>query len=123
MSNHLNVLGEPLKPCCMEPMTGYYRNGFCQFGVDDQGMHLVCVVVTEAFLSFSQDVGNDLSTPREEFQFPGLKPGDKWCLCAVRWQEAFEAGFAPPVVLEATHEKVLEIIAKDDLNSFAIKRV
>lgn len=123
MSNHLNVLGEPLKPCCMEPMTGYYRNGFCQFGVDDQGMHLVCVVVTEAFLSFSQDVGNDLSTPREEFQFPGLKPGDKWCLCAVRWQEAFEAGFAPPVVLEATHEKALEIIAKDDLNSFAIKRV
>ena len=107
----------------MEPMTGYYRNGFCQFGVDDQGMHLVCVVVTEAFLSFSQDVGNDLSTPREEFQFPGLKPGDKWCLCAVRWQEAFEAGFAPPVVLEATHEKALEIIAKDDLNSFAIKRV
>ena len=123
MSNHLNVLGEPLKPCCMEPMTGYYRNGFCQFGVDDQGKHLVCVVVTEAFLSFSQDVGNDLSTPREEFQFPGLKPGDKWCLCAVRWQEAFEAGFAPPVVLEATHEKALEIIAKDDLNSFAIKRV
>ena len=123
MSNHLNVLGEPLKPCCMEPMTGYYRNGFCQFGVDDQGMHLVCVVVTEAFLSFSQEVGNDLSTPREEFHFPGLKPGDKWCLCATRWQEAFEAGLAPPVVLEATHEKALEIIAKEDLEAFAIKRV
>ena len=122
MSNHLNVLGEPLKPCCMKPMTGYYRNGFCQFGVDDLGLHLVCVVATDQFLKFSQSVGNDLSTPREEYQFPGLKAGDKWCLCAARWQEAFEAGVAPPVILEATHQKALELIDFNDLKRFAINR-
>ena len=91
----------------MDPVTGFYRNGCCETGPDDLGMHTVCAVMTDAFLTFSKNAGNDLSTPRPEFQFEGLKAGDRWCLCAPRWMEALEAGAAPRVVLEATHEEVL----------------
>lgn len=115
-----NVLGGPLASCSTSPLTGFYRTGCCDTGADDLGVHTVCVVVDAAFLAFSQSRGNDLSTPRPEFMFPGLKPGDQWCLCAERWQEAFEAGVAPPVVLEATHEFTLEFVNLDDLVSKAI---
>jgi uncharacterized protein (DUF2237 family) len=98
-----NVLGEPLGSCSMDPVTGFFRNGCCETGPEDVGMHTVCAVMTAEFLEFSELVGNDLSTPRPEFGFPGLQPGDRWCLCAPRWKEALDAGVAPPVVLEATH--------------------
>jgi uncharacterized protein (DUF2237 family) len=104
-----NVLGEPLGSCSMDPVTGFFRNGCCETGPEDVGMHTVCAVMTAEFLEFSELVGNDLSTPRPEFGFPGLQPGDRWCLCAPRWKEALDAGVAPPVVLEATHEEVLAI--------------
>jgi uncharacterized protein len=104
-----NVLGGELAPCSVDPMTGYYRNGCCETGPDDVGQHTVCAVMTERFLAFSKAVGNDLSTPRPEFGFAGLQPGDRWCLCAPRWKEALDAGVAPLVVLEATHEEVLAI--------------
>jgi uncharacterized protein (DUF2237 family) len=104
-----NVLGEPLGSCSMDPVTGFFRNGCCETGPEDVGMHTVCAVMTAEFLEFSLQVGNDLSTPRPEFGFPGLRPGDRWCLCAPRWKEALDAGVAPPVVLEATHEEVLAI--------------
>ena len=104
-----NVLGEPLGSCSMDPVTGFFRNGCCETGPEDVGMHTVCAVMTAEFLEFSSLVGNDLSTPRPEFGFPGLLPGDRWCLCAPRWKEALDAGVAPPVVLEATHEEVLAI--------------
>jgi hypothetical protein len=103
-----NVLGTKLKPCCMDPLTGFYRDGFCNTGSDDHGLHIVCIVATKEFLEFSKARGNDLSTPVEEWGFPGLKPGDKWCLCALRWKEAYEAGMAPQVDLEATHISALE---------------
>ncbi|MEM9602760.1 MAG: DUF2237 domain-containing protein [Pseudomonadota bacterium] len=111
----LNVLGEALQPCCTDPMTGFLRDGYCNTHHADLGTHLVCSVVTEAFLTFTASRGNDLRTPRPEFQFPGLKAGDGWCLCAMRWLEAFEAGVAPPVRLASTHEKVLEWIPLDTL--------
>jgi len=103
-----NVLGGELQSCCFEPKTGFYRDGFCRTGKEDYGTHVVCAVMTEAFLAFTKLRGNDLSTPIPQWNFPGLKPGDKWCLCAMRWVEAQKAGKAPKVVLEATHEKALE---------------
>lgn len=110
-----NVLGTELQTCSADPLTGFYRNGCCDTGAEDLGRHIVCAEVTEAFLAFSKQQGNDLSTPQPEFGFPGLVPGDRWCLCASRWQEAFEAGVAPPVVLEATHALALEWADLGDL--------
>lgn len=114
-----NVFGNLLKPCSTQPLTGFYRDGSCNTGPDDRGTHTVCAVMTEDFLRFSFDRGNDLITPMPQYMFPGLGPGDRWCLCALRWKEAFEAGVAPPVILEATNEKTLELIALDDLLKFA----
>jgi uncharacterized protein (DUF2237 family)/uncharacterized membrane protein len=116
-----NVFGEPLQSCCTDPLTGYFRDGYCKTDATDRGTHTVCAVVTKAFLEFSKSRGNDLMTPRPEYQFPGLKPGDKWCLCALRWKEAMEAGVAPKVVLEATNEKTLEYIDLSDLVKYAEK--
>lgn len=116
-----NIFGEPLQSCCTNPMTGFYRDGFCRTNKEDNGKHVVCAIVTEAFLQFSKSRGNDLTTPRPEYSFPGLKPGDKWCLCALRWKEAFEAGFAPKVVLESTDERALQYIDIDNLISYAVK--
>src|ERR1700761_2796116 len=110
-----NVFGEPLVTCSMAPLTGFFRNGCCDTSAEDVGSHTVCIVATGEFLEFSRSRGNDLSTPAPEFGFAGLKPGDRWCLCAPRWQEAFEAGKAPRVVLRATHEAALEYCALDDL--------
>ena len=115
-----NVLGNPLESCCAAPMTGFYRDGFCQTGPQDTGSHTVCAQVTAEFLSFSQKIGNDLSTPRAEYGFPGLKPGDKWCVCVARWEEAFMAGVAPPVVLEATHERALDVVELAELRAHAL---
>jgi len=106
----LNVLGEPLKPCSFDPMTGFWRDGCCNTGPADRGRHTVCVRLTDGFLAFSRARGNDLSTPRPEFGFPGLRPGDRWCLCAARWVEALAAGQAPKVVLASTHRSVLELV-------------
>ena len=111
----LNVLGSPLQACSYDPLTGFFRDGCCNTDLHDAGLHVICCRMTAEFLVFSAQVGNDLSTPRPEARFPGLKPGDAWCLCAQRWKEAFEAGFAPPVVLEATHSKALEIVDMDQL--------
>src|SRR5208282_4345969 len=114
-----NVLGEPLEICSIKPMTGFYRDGCCNTGREDVGSHMVCVVMTAAFLEFSKSRGNDLSTPMPEFGFAGLKPGDRWCLCAPRWQEAFEANQAPRVVLRATHQGALASCPLADLKRFA----
>ena len=111
----LNVLGTPLEPCSLDPMTGFYRNGCCDTGSEDQGVHIVCAVMTDAFLAFSKERGNDLSTPVPMYEFPGLKAGDRWCLCADRWREAYDAGCAPDVVLEATHARMLEWASLDEL--------
>jgi uncharacterized protein (DUF2237 family) len=108
-----NVLGGALQCCCKNPLTGFYRDGHCQTGPDDIGQHTLCTQVTQEFLSFSYASGNDLSTPRPGF--PGLKPGDKWCVCVARWKQALDAGMASPVVLEATHEKALEVVTMDEL--------
>lgn len=110
-----NVLGGDLEPCCTSPMTGYYRNGSCDTGPGDMGVHVVCAEMTADFLEFSAAAGNDLSTPSPEFGFDGLVPGDKWCLCASRWKEALDAGHAPPVILEATHVLALEWIGLAEL--------
>ena len=115
-----NVLGESLEICSITPMTGFYRDGCCNTGREDVGSHTVCTVMTAEFLEFSEARGNDLSTPLPEFGFPGLKPGDRWCLCAPRWQEAFEANQAPRVVLRATHEGALTYCSLADLKRFAI---
>lgn len=112
-----NVLGEPLQLCCNDPKTGFYRDGFCHTGPDDAGVHVVCAHMTDEFLEFTKAQGNDLSSPVPAFGFPGLKAGDRWCLCASRWKEALEAGVAPPIVLEATHEKALTIVSLDQLIS------
>lgn len=112
-----NVLGTELKSCCTDPMTGFYRDGYCRTGIDDTGRHTVCVKVTDDFLQFSKAVGNDLSTPRPEFAFPGLKEGDQWCLCVLRWREALHAGVAPQVVLEACHESALQHVLIEDLQA------
>jgi uncharacterized protein (DUF2237 family) len=115
MEKAKNVLRTELQSCCTDPMTGFYRNGYCHTGPQDTGRHVVCAVMTAEFLAFSKSKGNDLITPIPHYQFPGLKPGDQWCLCALRWKEAFDAGVAPPVILEATHEKALEYVAFEDL--------
>jgi uncharacterized protein len=115
-----NVLGTELKVCCTKPMTGFYRDGFCNTGADDRGSHTICVRVTTEFLAFSKSRGNDLSTPRPEFNFPGLVDGDKWCLVALRWQEALEANAAPDVILEATHEAALAFVRLEDLRKYQI---
>lgn len=115
-----NVLGGPLGNCSDKPLTGFFRDGCCNTSEEDFGSHTVCVVVTSAFLQFSQERGNDLTTPRPEFGFPGLKPGDRWCLCAARWREAFQAGMAPRVVLNACNEMALDIVSLDDLKKHAI---
>jgi uncharacterized protein (DUF2237 family) len=117
-----NVLGGDLKTCCTQPMTGFYRTGRCDTGAGDFGVHVVCARMTAEFLKFSRSRGNDLSTPVPEHGFPGLKPGDRWCLCAARWQEALEAGVAPPVVLAATHMSALEFVGLDDLMKHALDR-
>jgi uncharacterized protein (DUF2237 family) len=115
-----NVLGTELKPCGTEPMTGFFRDGCCNTSADDHGVHTVCAEITDEFLHFSKEAGNDLSTPRPEFAFAGLQPGDRWCLCAARWAEAAEAGKAPRVVLESTHERTLEIVPLAALQQHAI---
>src|SRR5271167_600787 len=118
----LNVLGDRLDVCSMTPKTGFLRDGCCDTGREDIGSHTICAVMTAAFLEFSKSRGNDLSTPMPEFGFEGLKPGDRWCLCAPRWQEAFEAGQAPRVVLRATHEGALAHCSLADLKRFAVDR-
>lgn len=118
---HTNVFGEKLIPCCYEPMTGYFRDGFCRTDDFDRGRHVVCAVMTEEFLEFTKAMGNDLSTPRPEYRFPGLKPGDKWCLCALRWKEAHEHGKAPLVVLEACAEEALKYVELSTLVKYAYK--
>ena len=115
-----NVFGEPLQTCSDRPLTGFYRTGCCHTGAEDLGLHTVCVEVTAEFLAFSKSRGNDLSTPQPDFGFPGLEPGDRWCLCAERWREAFEAGRAPRVILSATHEATLDIVELEDLKRYAI---
>jgi len=116
-----NVLGGDLALCCDDPVTGAFRNGFCQTNAQDAGTHVACATVTDDFLAFTRMRGSDLVTPRPEYDFPGLKQGDRWCLCASRWVEAFEAGAAPPLVLEATHQKMLEYIPLDILQKYADK--
>lgn len=116
----LNVLEQPLQACSHEPKTGFYRDGCCTTGPEDRGRHVVCTRVTEEFLEFSRAQGNDLMTPNPRFEFPGLKPGDQWCLCALRWKEALDAGFAPPVVLRATHKKSLDYVPLEELLRHAI---
>ena len=115
-----NVFGEPLESCSDDPKTGFFRDGCCNSSDEDLGRHTVCSRVTREFLEFSRSRGNDLSTPREEFGFPGLRPGDQWCLCAARWQEALDAGAPPRVVLRATHAATLEIVPLEDLKRYAI---
>jgi len=123
MDAKLNVLGEALTTCSDEPLTGYFRDGCCNTERDDVGSHTVCTRVTADFLEFSRAAGNDLSTPRPEFGFPGLQPGDQWCLCAARWQEALDAGVAPMVVLQATHAASLRIVKLADLKRYAVDLV
>ena len=117
-----NVSGTALRACCMVPLTGFMRNGLCEIHPEDTGRHTVCIIATDEFISFSTSVGNDLSTPYPEYQFPRLKPGDKWCLCAERWKEAYEAGCAPQIVLSATHESVLDIVSLEVLQKFAVDK-
>lgn len=115
-----NLLGSDLEVCSTAPITGFYRDGCCNTGGDDAGVHVVCAQVTAEFLDFSIGQGNDLSTPRPEYGFPGLVPGDRWCVCASRWQDAYDAGFAPPVVLAATHVRALEWCERDALFAMAL---
>jgi len=122
VSTARNVLGGELKTCSLSPMTGWYRDGCCNTGPGDTGLHLVCAQVTKEFLEFSRSRGNDLITPRPEYRFPGLKPGDRWCLCVMRWLEAYEAGCTPPVDLEATHIAALEFVELEVLKAHALQR-
>ncbi len=115
-----NFLGGPLQSCCTAPLTGFYRDGYCHTGPQDSGSHTVCARVSAEFLAFSQRRGNDLLTPRPEFGFPGLKPGDLWCLCVARWHEALQAGVAPPVVLAACHERALQVVTLEQLQAHAV---
>lgn len=117
MPRATNVLGTELQSCSFDPMTGFFRDGCCRSGAEDIGLHLVCARMTEEFLIFSKSRGNDLSTPMPQYHFPGLKPGDQWCLCVLRWKEAFQAGVAPQVVLEATHISTLEFVDLEDLEA------
>ena len=114
-----NVLGSDLRCCCRDPLTGFYRDGYCRTGPGDTGLHTVCAVMTEEFLDFSRSRGNDLITPHPEWDFPGLKPGDKWCVCVSRWQEALESGKAPPVDLAATHSSAVEFVTLEELHAHA----
>ena len=123
MSRDLNVLGEPLTPCCHSPKTGFYRDGFCRVGPEDVGIHAICAIMTEEFLAYSLAQGNDLSTPKPQFGFPGLSPGDRWCLCASRWQQAVNVGVAPPVILSGTHERALEVTTLNILRQHALDLV
>ncbi len=116
----LNVFGQPLRACSHDPKTGFFRDGCCATSPRDRGKHVVCTRVSEEFLNFSKQRGNDLITARPEYDFPGLTPGDQWCLCAARWREALEAGVAPPVVLEATHQQALEVVDMEDLLRHAL---
>ena len=116
----INVYGKELETCCDNPKTGFFRNGMCDTCKEDIGIHTVCILATEDFLVFSEAVGNDLSTPRPEFNFPGVKPGNRWCLCAMRWKEAYEQGKAPPVFLESTHEATLKRVDFNILQQFAV---
>lgn len=120
MPDEKNVFGGKLETCCAKPMTGFYRDGCCRTGPEDSGLHVICAEMTEEFLDFSKSRGNDLTVPNPEFEFPGLKPGDRWCLCALRWKEALEAGVAPPVALVSTHESALKVVAIKDLKKYAI---
>ena len=122
MYKGVNIFGEPLKTCSGDPVTGFFRDGCCNTGEQDFGMHTVCAVMTDEFLAFSKEQGNDLSTPRPQWNFPGLKEGDRWCLCAGRWLEAWQAGRAPLVDLEATHEETLKIVPIDILISRAVQK-
>ena len=115
-----NVLGSQLKPCCFDPLTGYFRDGYCRTLPQDTGTHVVCAIMTEEFLSYTRSRGNDLTTPIPHWQFPGLKPEDRWCLCISRWLEAEKAGVAPKIVLEATHAKALEYVSLDVLKLYAV---
>ncbi|MFN6954978.1 MAG: DUF2237 family protein [Acetobacteraceae bacterium] len=115
-----SVLGGPLLPCSVAPLTGWFRDGCCNTDAEDRGLHVVCCEMTEAFLAFSLSAGNDLSTPRPEYGFPGLNPGDRWCVCAARWEEARRAGVAPPVLLEATHVAALQVCRIEDLRAHAL---
>lgn len=115
----LNVLGTALQPCSTDPMTGWFRDGCCRNDPEDRGMHWVCAVMTAEFLAYSKAQGNDLSTPRPAYRFPGLRPGDRWCLCATRWREALAAGIAPQVILEATHLNTLGVVTLDQLRAHA----
>ncbi len=115
-----NVLGHALSPCSYDPLTGYFRDGCCHTDQHDTGTHVICAKVTAEFLSFSRARGNDLMTPRPQWRFPGLKAGDRWCLCALRWKEAADAGVAPPVVLECTHERALEFVSLEQLQAHAL---
>ena len=116
----INVFGKKLDVCCNNPKTGFFRNGLCDTCNEDAGFHTVCILATEEFLEFSKSVGNDLSTPHPEFQFPGLKPGDRWCLCALRWKEAYDNGKAPPVFLDSTHIETLKLIDLNILKQFTL---
>lgn len=120
MANAKNVLRTPLQTCSVEPVTGFFRDGCCNTGNEDEGLHLVCAEMTDEFLEFSKSVGNDLSTPIPDFGFPGLQQGDRWCLCVLRWKQALEAGFAPRVALESTHISALEFVDLETLQEFAI---
>jgi uncharacterized protein (DUF2237 family) len=115
-----NIFGRPLQLCCSSPITGFYRDGFCRTDQMDQGRHVVCAVMTDEFLAYTRSRGNDLSTPQPMFQFPGLKAGDRWCLCALRWKEALEAGLAPPVILDSTSEHALDYVTLEDLQNHAL---
>ena len=114
-----NVLGSELKSCCTDPMTGFYRDGYCRTGEDDLGRHTVCILATDEFLTYSKSVGNDLSTPMPQYGFPGVKDGDKWCLCVTRWQQALDDEMAPLVDLEATHESALQVVRLEDLKQYS----
>jgi uncharacterized protein (DUF2237 family) len=120
MRSGKNVLGGTLQDCCIDPLTGFYRTGRCDTGPGDHGLHVICAQVTAEFLAFSRARGNDLTTPVPEADFPGLMPGDRWCLCASRWKEALEAGVAPPVILEATHMSALEFVSLEELQAHAV---
>ena len=118
-ANAMNVLGQALVPCSYDPLTGFFRDGCCHTREDDTGSHVICARVTAAFLEFSLARGNDLVTPRPEYRFTGLKPGDRWCLCALRWKEALQAGVAPPVVLASTHARALAVVSLEELQAHA----
>ena len=116
----INVFGTQLETCCNDPKTGFFRNGLCDTCKEDIGVHTVCILATEKFLNFSKSAGNDLSTPRPELQFLGVKPGDRWCLCAIRWKEAYDKGMAPPVFLESTHIETLKLVDLNLLQQYAV---